>query len=223
MSTSVSVTIKQPTIDGQRYRCPGAGPGEAARTLTLMASGPATVMATCGATHHTNGRKRRARCFHQATIPGLTPQLLTQLAARPGRLALRLGDAELGGTVQRTAPTRRVTATAPKAGHKSGKPEPEQKPAIRHGTAAGRSGGFFGALTALFTAVGQIAGAVSTTAKAAGTAVSSTAGAVGKTADVGREGLRTVQTGINAAENTAARRFARDNTQATDDDTTEGT
>lgn len=198
-----AITVKGPlAIAGTPLRCPGRGAGSVPRQLTLMATGQ-QVMATCGEKHRGEGRLgRRAQCFFPAE--GITPATLAVLArGKPGRFKLTLPD---GGRIEGTLaePAKGGTATGKAAAAiaaKTGKPG-APAPAKPAGRATG------GSLTAAMNAVAAIAGAAGQTAAAVGSA----AGAVGKVADLGREGMRTGQAAIKAADNVHARRFAARNT-----------
>jgi hypothetical protein len=188
------------TLDSTILRCPGRGPGDIPRQLTVLPTG-STVSATCGQKHRGPDGGRKAGCFW--VIEGLTPAALQGLAqAKPGKIRATLpGGHVLEGRLTAVQASAAKGGKAPAAAahadkNRKGKPDPH--------AARSNSGG--GAAKAAFMAVAAVAGAVGQTATAASNAVSSTAGMVGT---VAKAGASTTQAAIGAADNAGARRHTR--------------
>jgi hypothetical protein len=204
-------------LDGQALRCPSAGPGELPRQLTLMATGPTLVSATCGRKHRGPDGGRKSGCFW--TVEGVTPAALQALAtqAKPGHVRANLpGGKTLQGRLTAVDPTAGKAGKAgagPAAaahGEKTrGKDGGKEKPAPH--AARNNAGG--GAAQAAFMAVAAVANAVGQTAGAASNIVSSTTGLAGKGLDVAKEGVGLARDGVKAVDHTAQRDFARQNTK----------
>lgn len=201
------------TLDDVALRCPT---GRAPRALTLMISG-SEVHATCGERHPPKGQRpgrSDPQCFFAVSL--LTPAVVRTIATRAehGRpFAFRLADGRvLAGKRARAARTPPAASAGPGVSAHAARAATARAARVRTAP-SGRGGGALVAglntVTAALQAAGQTAGA-------AGAAVSSTAGAVGKIADLGREGMRTGRSAIEAADNAKARRFARGNREADD-------
>ncbi|MEU9480794.1 hypothetical protein [Streptomyces sp. NPDC048191] len=201
--TTPSLTIRGPlTIGGSPIRCPGRENAPAPRRLSLLVSGK-DVMASCGEKHRGKDGGRKASCFF--AVKQITPAMVKLLLEKtqPNR-RFRLTTAA-GTTMEGKRGPAAPAATA-KGGGGAAAAFAAKKAAARGGKqpAARRDGG---TVAAAFNAVSAVAG----TATAAANAVGATAGALGKGFDMGREGFRTGQAAIKAADNVGARRFARDN------------
>lgn len=224
---STTVTVQgRLTLSGETLRCPGRSAGSAPRTLTLMISGK-EVHATCGERHPPQGQRpsrRDPQCFFVLSLltPAVTPAVVRTIAARAqhGRpFAFQLaGGQVLAGKRARAAKSAPVAGTGPAVSEHAARAAAARTARAGRAAPAGRGGG---ALVAGLNTITAVAQAVGQTAGAAGAAVSSTAGAVGKVADLGREGMRTGRSAIQAADSAGARRFARDN-RKTDDERGDG-
>lgn len=192
----------QLTLNGLVIRCPGRGPGNVPRELTLMASGPA-VMATCGEKHRSaDGGRTRAQCFFP--VQGITPATLATLSkAQPGNIKATLPDGKVleGRLAETKTAVSSGTAAAAMAAaqHKNG--------TAKAGPARVPSGS--GAAQAAFMAVAAIANMGTAAANAVGNTAMAAGGAVGKVADMGREGIGAARDGIQAADNFGERRHQR--------------
>ncbi|MFD8385258.1 hypothetical protein ACFV2X_43200 [Streptomyces sp. NPDC059679] len=211
MTATLALTLRGPlTINGVPVRCPGRDGAPAPRRLTLLVSGN-TVMASCGEEHRavTGGRQAaKAKCFFalEHITPGMV-RTLDQKSAPGRRFRLAMPDGKVvegkRGPAAPAATAKQSTAAQTFAAKKAA--------AAQGGTRGRRQGGTLAAALGMVTAVAG-------SATAAANAVGATANAVGKGFDLGREGLRTGQAAIKAADNAGARRFARDNRSSDGDD-----
>lgn len=209
--SSTTVTVQGPlTLNGSLLRCPGRSTGSVPRQLTLMISGT-EVHATCGERHPPRGERpsrRDPQCFFVLSL--VTPAVVRTIATRsePGKpFAFELaGGQVLKGKRARSAKAAPPSGAGPAVNaHAARAARARAARADRPAPPGRRAGALVAGLntvTAVAQAVGQTAGAIG-----------STAGAVGKIADLGREGMRTGRSAIEAADNAGARRFARDNRQ----------
>lgn len=199
-------------LDGTALRCPGSGPGELPRQLTLMATSPTLVSATCGGKHRgENGRK--TGCWW--AVESITPAVLQGLAqAQPGRIRATLpGGRTLQGRLAVADSKAGKTGVAgPAAAAHAEKTRKDSGKQTKEPHAARNNAGG-GTAKAAFMAIAAVAGAVGQTAGAASSIVSSTTGLAGKGLDVAKEGVGLARDGVKAADNAGARRFARRNTK----------
>jgi hypothetical protein len=212
VTASLALTLRGPlNINGVPVRCPGRDGAPAPRRLTLLVSGN-TVMASCGEEHRavTGGRQAaKAKCFFalEHITPGMV-RTIDQKSAPGRRFRLTMPDGKVvegkRGPAAPAAAAKQSTAAQTFAAKKAA--------AAQGGTRGGRRQG--GTLAAALGMVTAVAGS----ATAAANAVGATANAVGKGFDMGREGLRTGQAAIKAADNVGARRFARDNASSSTDE-----
>ncbi|WP_432138665.1 hypothetical protein [Streptomyces sp. bgisy154] len=207
--TAPTLTIRGPlSLDGAPIRCPGRESAPAPRRLTLLVSGNA-VMASCGEKHRGKDGGPKASCFF--AVEQITPAMVKLLLEKtePNR---RFRVTTPGGKVIEAkrgpaAPARPVGGGTAAAAFAAKKTEARggKQPVARRG-----GGGLVAALNTV-TAVAGTATAAVNAVGAAANAVGATANAAGKGFDMGREGMRTGQAAIKAADNAGARRFAREN------------
>ncbi|MDW8803662.1 hypothetical protein P1P68_02280 [Streptomyces scabiei] len=215
MTATLSITLSEPlTIDGVPVRCPGGDGAPAPRRLKLLVTDKA-VMASCGKKHRTfTGGKwsAKAECFFalQGILPG-TVRMLDQQSSPNRRFRVTMPDGKVmegrRGPAAAASPAKKGTAAETFAAKKAA--------AAQGGARVGRRQG--GTLAAALGMVTAVAGSATATANAVG----ATANAVGKGFDMGREGLRTGQAAIKAADNAGARSFARENRSSDSSDDAE--